>query len=59
MYTKNLFYKLQITIGDTQEDKLKQTKDQEILLAEIQNKVQGLTPELSYESYWRTLKQTF
>jgi hypothetical protein len=33
MYTKNLFHKLQIIVGDTQEDKLKQAKDQEILLA--------------------------
>jgi hypothetical protein len=47
MYTKNLFHKLQITVGDTQEDKSKQEKDQEIFLAEIQNKVQGLSLELS------------
>jgi hypothetical protein len=39
MYTKNLFQKLQIIVGDTQEDKLKQEKDEMILLAEIQNKV--------------------
>ena len=47
MYTKNLSQKLQITVGDTQEDKLKQAKDQEILLAEIQNKAQGLSLEPS------------
>ena len=47
MYTKILFQKFQITVGGTQEDKLKQAKDQEILLAEIQDKAQGPSPELS------------
>jgi hypothetical protein len=47
MYTKILLQRLQITVEDTQEDKLKQAKDQEILLEKIQNKAQGLSPELS------------
>jgi hypothetical protein len=47
MYTKSLFHKLQVIVGGTQEDKLKQVKDQEILLAEIQNKTRGLSLELS------------
>jgi hypothetical protein len=47
MYNKSLLQKLQIIEEDTQEDKLKQAKDQEIILAKIQNKAQGLSPELS------------
>ena len=47
MCTKSLLQRLQITVEDTQEDKLKQTKHQEIILAEIQDKAQELSPELS------------
>ena len=47
MYTKILLQRLQITVEDTQEDKIKQEKHQEILLAEIQDKAQELSPELS------------
>jgi hypothetical protein len=47
MCTKIPLQKLQITVGDTQEDKLKQEKDQEILLAKSEDKIQGLSPELS------------
>jgi hypothetical protein len=47
MCTKILLQRLQIIVEYTQEDKLKEAKHQEILLAEIQEKVQELSPELS------------
>jgi hypothetical protein len=44
---KILLHRLQITVEDTQEDKLKHAKHQEILLEEIQDKAQELSPKLS------------
>jgi hypothetical protein len=44
---QNFLQRLEITVEDTQEDKLKHANHQEILLAEIQDKAQELSPELS------------